>query len=86
MVDRYFLKKSTDNLNHPGGQINVGGAIVATTDSNFAVKSQMRLESASNLSQLYKIVIRSINNNMIQWDPIIKEFKQECEILVERKE
>ena len=60
MVDRYFLKKTTDNLNHPGGKINVGGAIVATTDFNFAVKSQMRLESASNLVRFYMTVGRDI--------------------------
>ena len=44
----------------------------------------MRLEAASNLVRFYKTVGRSIIKIIIQWDPIIKNFKQEWDILVNR--
>ena len=77
MVDKNFIKQLTDNLKRPGGQVNVGGVMVATPDINFGAKSQMRLETASNLVKLYKTVGRTIINTKIQWYPIIKYFKQD---------
>ena len=35
IVDNNFLKQLTDNLKLPGGQINVGGAMIATPDFKF---------------------------------------------------
>ena len=49
LVDIYFLKQLTDNLERPGGQINVGGAMVVTSDFKSGVKSQMILEAAWNI-------------------------------------
>ena len=76
MVDEDVLKKLIDNLKLPGGQINVGGAMVAMPYFKFGEKLQMRLEAVSNLLQLYKTLGRSITNTIIQWDPIIKDCKQ----------
>ena len=45
MFDKDFLKQLIDNLKCPGGQINVGGAMVATTAFKFGVKVQIRLEA-----------------------------------------
>ena len=68
MVDKYFLKKLTDNLKRPCVQINVGGAMVAKPAFMFGARLQMRLEAALNLVWLYKKVVRAITRNMIQWD------------------
>ena len=51
-VDKDFLKKLTDNLKFPDGNINVGGAMVTTPDFKFGTKLQMILETAFNLVQL----------------------------------
>ena len=75
MVDKDFLKWLTDNIKLFGGQINVGGAIVATPDFKVGAKSQMILKAASNIVLFYKTVERVIIKNMIQWNPIINYFK-----------
>ena len=76
MIGKDFLNKLTYNLKLPGGQVNVGGAMVAMTYFKFGAKSQIRLEAASNIVRFYKTVVRPITNTIIQWDPIIKYFKQ----------
>ena len=38
IVDKDFLKLLTDKLKHLGGQINVGGAIIATPYFKFGAK------------------------------------------------
>ena len=38
MFDKDFLKHLTDNLKRSGGQINVGGAMVATLSFNPGAK------------------------------------------------
>ena len=77
MVDKDFLKQLTDNIKRPGGQINVGGAMVAMPYFNFGANSHIKLESSSNIVWLYNTVGRSIRHIMIQWYAIIKEFKQD---------
>ena len=77
MVDKDFLKQLTDNLKRPGDRINFGGVMVALPDFKFGAKSQMRLRYASDFVRFYKTVGRAITNTMIQWDPIIKDFRQE---------
>ena len=86
MVGKNFFKCLTYNLKRPGGQIIIVGVMVATPDFKFGAKLHMRLEDALNLVKFYKTVGISITNIMIQWDPIIKDFKQKWEILVKRKE
>ena len=85
MVDKDFQKQLTDNLKRPGGLMNVGGAMVATLDLKFGANPQMSLEATSNIVLFYKTVVRATNNDMIQWDPIIEDFKKEWVILVKRK-
>ena len=77
MVVKDFLKHLTDNLKSPDGQIKVGGAMVVTPAFKFGEKLQMRLEATLNLVQLYKTVGISNTNTMMQWYPLIKDFKQE---------
>ena len=71
MVDKECLKQLTDNLKHPGVQINVGGAMVATPAFKFFAKLQMILKSASIFVRFYKTTGISISKTMIQWDPNI---------------
>ena len=49
MIDKDFLKLLIDNLKLPGGQINVGGAMVVTPEFKFGAKSKMILEAALNI-------------------------------------
>ena len=46
MVDNIFIKKLTDNLERPGGQINVGGAMITKSALKFGANLQMILEAA----------------------------------------
>ena len=85
MFDKDFLKHLTDNLKRSGGQINVGGAMVATLSFNPGAKLQMILEATSNIVIFYNTVGRAITNTPIQWDPITKDFNQEWQILIKRK-
>ena len=85
LVDKYFIKQLIDNLKLPCGQINVGGAMIVAPDFYSGAKSQMILEAASNIVQFYKTVGRAITNTVMQLDPIIKDYKKECYILVKRK-
>ena len=64
---------------------NFGGVMIATPFFKFCAKSQMRLEAASNILWLYNTVVRAITNTMIQWYPIINDFKQEWKNLVKWK-
>ena len=66
MGDKDFLKQLKDNLKCPGGQINVGSAMIATPAFKFGAKVHMRLEAASNIVQFYKTVGKDITNTMIQ--------------------
>ena len=84
ITDKNFLEHWTDHLKRPGGQVNVGGAMVAVPDFKFGGKLQMRLESALNIVRLYKTVGIYITNSIIKWDPIIKDFKQEWGVLFKR--
>ena len=49
IVNKYFLKQLINSLKISGVQIDVGSTIIAMLDFKFGVKSQMRLESASNI-------------------------------------
>ena len=59
--------------------------MVERPDFKSGAKSQMILEADSNLVRFYNTVARAIPNTIIQWDPIIKDFKKEWEIFVKRK-
>ena len=45
MADKDIIEQLIDNLKLPDGQINVGGAMVATPAFKFGAKSYMRLEA-----------------------------------------
>ena len=61
-----FPKQLTYNLKFPIGQVNLGGAMVATPDFNFDAKSQMRLEYASSIVRFYRKVRRAFTNTIIK--------------------
>ena len=77
MFYKDLLKQLTDNLKCSAEQTNVVVVMVETAAFKFGAKSQMILEATSNPLRFYKTVGRSITNNIIQWDSIIKDFKQE---------
>ena len=54
IIDKDSMNQLTDKLKCPGGKVNVGGAMVTTTYFKFGAKSQMKLESSSNISRFYK--------------------------------
>ena len=63
----------------------MGDVMVASPTFKFGEKSQMILGAALHLVQVYNTVGIDITKNLIQWEPIIKDFNQKWDIFIQWK-
>jgi hypothetical protein len=75
--DKATLTQVADNLRRPGG----GGAPLV-----FGAKSQQRLLAATNLVRYYDTVGRPSTAGNLQWERIMRNFKEQYKALKDKKE
>jgi hypothetical protein len=75
--DKATLTQVADNLRRPGG----GG-----TPLVFGAKSQQRLLAATDLVKYYDTVGRQLTAGNLQWERIMRNFKEEYKALKDKKE
>ena len=79
-------------MRRPGGFIpdqypsSVSGVVTPKTLFVFVSKSQLHIKAASNLVRYYKNFGHKLTYRNIRWYPVVKNFSQRWEALVDMKE
>ena len=91
LVDFYKddLKQLADNLRKPPGRApnpdpGAAGAI-STPGFTFGAMSQMKILAAANIARYHNAVGRPLTVANLQWNPVIRNFKEQWKALEDRK-